>query len=501
MAISLVQSKKVVVNGSDTTSLTFDATPAAGNLIVVAFSTYGAGATATVSDNKSNSYSQARHRDISANNEGVWLWYAANVTSSATFTVTVDPNGASADITLVIAEFSGAATASALDQSNDNGADSTSPSSGSVTTSLNDELYVGVLTHGNTNRTLTEGGGWSLIQENEGGTSNIPISVIFKTAAAGTYDATWTIGTGSSTYAAVIASFKVGGPQSPYGELMNMPYGGDEFQWKTSNVDGTRPGGAIGTSVTPGNNTKGSWVQLLSGLAYEAIDVEVQINSGSSSAAARDILVDIGYDPAGGTSYSVLIPDLLGSCAGGLADLGPCVYHFPLKIPAGATVAARASINNGTVGTVRVIINVKGRPAHPTLHKVGTYVVAVGITSGSSSGTAITPGTTSDGSWTSLGSPSKPAWHWQLGFGVSDSTMSALCYYGDLSVGDGTNYSLIIKDMLWRTDGSERSSFYNPSSGCEKYVGTGGTLYARIQCSGTADAGISAAAYGVGGGN
>lgn len=501
MAISLVQSKVVVVNGSDSTTLTFNSTPASGNLIVVAFSTFGATTTASVSDNKGNTYTQARRRDISANNEGVWLYYSPNVTSSATFTVTVNPGGASADITLVIAEFSGADTASPLDQSNDGGGDSTTPSSGSVTTAQDGELYVGVLVHSNTNRTLTEGSGWSLIQENEGGTSNIPISVIFRTAAAGTYDANWTIGTSSSTYAALIASFKAGGPQSPYGELMNQPYGGDEFAFKTSNIDGTRPAGGIGTSVTPGNNTKGSWVQLLTALAYEVIDVEVHINSGNTSAAARDILVDIGYDPAGGSSYSVLIPDLLGSCAGTLTDIGPCVYHFPLKIPAGATVAARAAVNNATVGTVRVIIHVKGRPAHPAMHKVGTYVVAVGITSASSSGTAITAGTTSDGTWTSLGSPSKPAWHWQLGFGVNDSTMTALAYFGDLSVGDGTNFSVIIKDMLWRTDSSERSSFYNPSSGCEKYVGTSGVLYARLQCSGTADASLSMAAYGVGGGN
>lgn len=501
MAIALVQSKVVVVNGSDSTTLTFDNTPAPGNLVVVAFTTYGATTSAVVSDNKSNTYSQARRRDITANNEGAWIFYCPNIVSSPTFTVTCNPGGASADITLIIAEFSGVDQAAPFDQSNDNGGDSTTPTSGSVTTSVAGELYVGLLVHGNTNRALTEGSGWTLIQENEGGTSNIPASAIYRVSAAGTYDANWTIGTGSSSYAALIATFKPAAAASPYGELMNVPYGGDEFQWSVSNVDGTRPAANLGTSVTPGNNTKGSWVQLLTAIAYEAIDVEVRINSGSTSAAARDILVDIGYDPAGGTSYSVLIPDLLGSCAASLTDLGECAYHFPLKIPVGSTVAARAAVNNATVGTVRVIINVKGRPAHPAMHKVGTYVVAVGITSASSSGTAVTPGTTSDGTWTSLGSPSKAAWYWQMGFGVNDSTMTALCYFGDLAVGDGTNFKTIIKDMLWRTDASERSSFYNPASGCEKYVGTGGTLYARLQCSTTADASTSVAAYGVGGGN
>lgn len=498
---ALTQSKKAVLNGIDSTSLTFDSTPAWGSTVIVFITTYGATTTHTVTDNKGNVYTQARQRDISANNEGSSIWYCKNVMSSATFTVTVNPGGSSCDCTLIISEFSNVDPLSGVYSGNDAGGDSTTPSSGNVTTPANDYLLVGLLVHGNTNRTLTEGTGWTLIQENEGGTTNIPASAIYRVPTAGTYNANWTIGTGSSSYAALVVAFANGDPlpQPIYGEPMKIPFAGDDFRWKISNVDGTRPAGNLGTSLTPGNNSKGSWAQVHTAIAYDTWDVEIIINSGSASAAARNILIDIGYDPAGGTTYTTLVSNLAGSCAGGLADLGGQVYHFPVRIPAGSTIAARASVNNATVGTVRVIINLQGRPAHPEWHKVGSYVVTVGDVSATSTGTTVTPGTTSEGAWASLGSPSKDAWHWQLGCLVNDSTMAALAYFAELGVGDGTTETVIVKDMLVRTDASERMAFNNPSTGCEKYVGTGQTLHARSQCSGNADSNFSCIAYGVGG--
>lgn len=498
---ALVQSKSAVLNGIDSTSLTFDSTPGWGNAILVFFTTYGATTVHSVVDNKGNSYAQAKQQDISANAEGTALWWSKNIMSSATFTVTVNPGGSSCDCTLVIAEFSGVDPLADVYATNAATGDSTAPASGNVTTPANSYLLAALLTHGNTNRTLTENGSWSLIAENEGGTSNIPASAIYRVPTSGTYGASWTIGTGSSSYAAIIAAFVPGDPlpQPKYGEPMKIPFAGDDFRWKVSSVDGTRPAGNLGTSLTPGNNSKGSWAQVYTAIAYDTWDVEIIVNSGSASAAARDTLIDIGYDPAGGTSYTTLISNLAGGCAGGLADLGGQVYHFPVRIPAGSTIAARASVNNATVGTVRVIINLQGRPAHPEWHKVGSYVVTVGDVGASSTGTTVTPGTTSEGAWASLGSPSKEAWHWQLGCLVNDSTMSALAYFAELGVGDGTTETVIVKDMLVRTDASERMAYNNPSTGCEKYVGTGQTLHARSQCSGTADSNFSCIAYGVGG--
>ena len=207
----LVQSKKVIVNGQASTTLTFDATPTAGSLIVVAFGVYGSASPAIVTDNKGNgNYTQACFAQTGADQESVWLFYKENVISSAGFTITVDPNGASSDITLVIMEFGGMAIASPLDVALSTGAgSSTTPTSNNITTTANSEILIGVLIHAGTNRVLTPGAGWTQVQENEGGSSNMPILVEYRTANIGTYAATFAM-TGAVTYRAVVAAFKSG---------------------------------------------------------------------------------------------------------------------------------------------------------------------------------------------------------------------------------------------------------------------------------------------------
>lgn len=284
---------------------------------------------------------------------------------------------------------------------------------------------------------------------------------------------------------------------TPQGDPMFVPFGGLDFGWSVSNHT-TRPAAAMGTAVTPGNNAMGSYTQLLAGLANDAYGVLININSNNVSAAARDTLINIGIDEAGGSSYAVKIPYLLGSCASQMDVLGGIWYYFPLFVRAGSTIAAQASVNNATVGTLRVWSTFFGRPRNPAACKVGSYVEAIGAVSASSRGTLITPGTTADGAWTSLGATTKANWWWQTGMGVNDSTMSALLYALDLAVGSSGEMPLIT-DQIWRSDATERHSNTPLLAGCERYVPAGTTLYSRLQCSGTADSNTSVIAYGLGG--
>lgn len=278
----------------------------------------------------------------------------------------------------------------------------------------------------------------------------------------------------------------------------------DNFAWRVDSIGTTRPAAAIGATVTPAQNSKGSYAQVFTALARNCYFLSININSNNVAAAARNTLVDIGIDPAGGTSYTVLIPDLLGSCASALGALSTTAghgiwYHFPIWIPAGATVGARASVNNATVGTLRVRCKAYGSPRDRSLVKVGTRVTAYGITGASSAGTTITSGTTSEGTWTSLGSIAHRNWWWQAGMGVSDSTMSALMYYMDLGVGDGSNKFVVIENEEVLTSGSEALSKLGIIAGCEFLTpASGQTVYGRLQCSGNADASLSMAAYGLG---
>lgn len=275
----------------------------------------------------------------------------------------------------------------------------------------------------------------------------------------------------------------------------------NEFGWRLSSQAGTRPATNYGHTVTPGNNTKGSWLQIFTGaqIANEVYWIWVCINSGNTSAAAKDMIVDIGIDPAGGTAYTVLLPDLLCGMSNNMTD-GPFFYNFPIRIPAGSSVAARASVNNATVGTVRVWLKVFGLPSRPDLIKVGHVCSAYGIVAASSRGTLHTPGTTAEGAWTSLGTTSHRNWWWQIGCAINDATITAAAvWFIDLSYGDATNKHIIIEDSTsLEVSSSERLGFgvHSPAA-CYSAVPSGQELFIRSQYSVALDSNFSAAAYGV----
>lgn len=284
--------------------------------------------------------------------------------------------------------------------------------------------------------------------------------------------------------------------------MLRIPYETSEV---IDSIGTTRPAAGMGGTVTPGNNTKGSYASVQSALASDAYGIKVSINSNFAVAAARDTIIDIAIDPAGGTSFSKIIcPDLLGSCAGVLgsgisAQTGYVNYYFWLFIPAGASIGARASINNATVGTLRVKTQTLHRPKHAIAFPFGTYVDAYGIAGASSSGTAVTPGEAAEGDWVELGELSRPAWWFQLGFGISQGTMTAKMYFADLALGDASNKTIIIANELINTSTSEALCKEGVAFGCAREAPAGVKIYGRLQCSGTADAGISMAAYAMGG--
>lgn len=280
--------------------------------------------------------------------------------------------------------------------------------------------------------------------------------------------------------------------------MISVPAGQNYFAWQvTSHGNTTRPALAMGPALTPGNNTKGSYTQLFSALANDAYGILIQFNNNSRSSAGRNSLVDVGIDAAGGSSYSVLIPDLINSGAVD-AGKGGIYYYFPLFIKAGATLGVRGSVNDATVQTINVLATVFGQPKNPEMCKTGSFVTAYGVTAASSSGTGVTSGTTSEGSWTSLGTSSADHWWWQQGLGCDNNAMSAIMYACDLGLGDATNKDVVILDQIWGSDTSERMVNFLPFGGCERFAPSGTKVYGRIQCSGTPNTPLSMIAYGMG---
>lgn len=281
--------------------------------------------------------------------------------------------------------------------------------------------------------------------------------------------------------------------------MLWTPGVGSDFAWHAGSHVATRPSTAFGTTITPGLNAMGSYAQVLASgtVAKDVFGLLINVNSCAVNATARDAIMDVGVDPAGGSAYTVLIPNLMIAAASPYTVGGGIWYYFPIWIKAGSSVGVRGSVNAGTAGTFRCNMRVFGDPKNRSLVKVGTRVEAIGITTATSNGTSVTTGTTSDGSWTSLGTSAKDNWYWAVGFANNSSTMGTFAYHASLGV--GSPQQLIMDPQHFTTTTGEQISNGIPSVESNKLVGAGSTVYGKLWCSGGGDAGTSLAAYGLGG--
>src|SRR5215213_4081340 len=132
---------------------------------------------------------------------------------------------------------------------------------------------------------------------------------------------------------------------------------GNRFNWRATN------GGAPSTTfwgttvVSAGStNTVGTTVECLSAatVADDVYGVLICLNNNSLAGANRNFLVNIRTDPAGGTSWTTVIPNLGGVSPGGLGaatlvqqGLG-IWYYFPLAIKEGSSIGANCQCSAAT---------------------------------------------------------------------------------------------------------------------------------------------------------
>lgn len=272
----------------------------------------------------------------------------------------------------------------------------------------------------------------------------------------------------------------------------------NEFQLRIASATNA----AVGTSFTPGNNTYGTYVQLLAGAAVteDAFGIAINVNTLFVTTQGRDALVKIGIDPSGGSSPIDVIPDLLVSAAanfvGGVRGIN---YYFPIFIKAGSSVWISGSVNNATVGTGNAIATLFCRPSRPELVRAGSFVRAFGINRATSSGTAITPVNGSKSAYVQLGSAlAEPLWWWCGGIGVNSNNMNNNAFQFDWALGSSTTTNrAIIVDQWCGANLNELLSW--DSWGVPALGAVGDLVFSRAACGGTVFAGFSVGAYGVGG--
>jgi len=265
---------------------------------------------------------------------------------------------------------------------------------------------------------------------------------------------------------------------------------------------GATPSVTPGVSVIPGaSSAEGSWTDSgLGTLANEVFGILVWVSTGNVSGSARNHFLDIGVDPAGGTSYVSIISDLVcgESTSGSITGSGRR-YYFPIRIPSGATVGVRIQGSDATAGTVRIGLRVWGQSSHPWLQPVGQYSETIGA-GASTLGTSFTPGNGSFGAWASLGTTTRECWWWQLGHQIDNTLITAEYTYIELGYGDASNKHVILR-LLHGGTTAEAIGELMHSHLIEGYwrVPAGSNLYVRGNCNNPPDTGYNAAAVGIGG--
>lgn len=279
---------------------------------------------------------------------------------------------------------------------------------------------------------------------------------------------------------------------------------GNRFNWRFDSQ--AVPASPIGTLVTPGaSNGEGDWVEIVTGanLAQDAYMIWLFVGSGFTSGAQRTYLLDIGTDPAGGSSWVERIANLTVGLAGNKMGRQ---FLFPYLVKAGSSIAVRILGAPASPTDVRVAMSVFGRPSRPEAIRAAQY--AESFTGGSitnGGGGTVTPGTSAgEGSWTSVGTTVRPLWWWQASMQEFDTSMQTGQYiFLDVgySTDGGSTVTPIIENHMTVVSSSaeELESTLNVLDAfCEVPAGAG--IYVRMSTNlGSADANLSATVVGLGG--
>lgn len=227
-------------------------------------------------------------------------------------------------------------------------------------------------------------------------------------------------------------------------------------------VTGNWYGVDITASATP--HAKGSWTSLIASTSFHAYMASVTIGEVAAATTDTSMLIDIGYDPAAGTTYTVEIPNILGH---GANPNGFRTTMFPVSIPKGSQVAARcqALIVSDTVKVGIVLLGGANR-SNPWPHRGS--IQDYGTDTATSGGTGMAPAVLD----------TKPAWT-QLGADTTrrhsglvvcaaggDAATVAARYSVDIGLdpAGGTTYGVVIPDIPVILTTSEQGFIVDPLS-------------------------------------
>jgi len=263
----------------------------------------------------------------------------------------------------------------------------------------------------------------------------------------------------------------------------NLQHGMPYIQSNIADTVAPAAAGAGGTLLTAHTSahTKGNWSTLLNNAPYDAHWVRASMNRASTGSPLR-FMLDLGIDPANGTSFTVICPDWLlltpgnwdGGTRYGSEDM---LLFFPTYIPAGSSVGARIQSSTGSA-TCNIIVDLFGRRGAIGKPSI-LHAATLGATPASTSGTSFTMSTSgTEGTWASLGSVPFDVQWFQWGYGTSDTSLSSQKFLIDFAYGDGSNKVQFLQRLEASLDASELMPCMQQPM-CPVWIPTGTTLFVR----------------------
>ncbi len=232
------------------------------------------------------------------------------------------------------------------------------------------------------------------------------------------------------------------------------------------------PGTLISLGTSP---TEGSWTTVIASTAYDSYGLLLNLNFGFTDSSSVTSIVDIGVGAAG--NEAEIVTDIWSTSAGSYLVTEGQWFYFPVFVKAGSRVSMRGkSITPWT--PIMAFIQLKQLAQKPTFtcSKVDYF-----------GSTTFTSGTITKGSWSLVGTTSA-AFNYKtiaVSVGVTNSTLNALGYHCDIAVGNGTNFSIVLQDLLVITTTSEHVTFTGVMDLVSIPVKANTSVYVRAQCNGT----------------
>lgn len=269
----------------------------------------------------------------------------------------------------------------------------------------------------------------------------------------------------------------------------------------THNLPATPSGTTFGTQLTTGiTNNKGAVTALLgAALTHDVEFLLIGLHSFRLSGSDGAALLDIMIDKAGGTSWEVLIPNLLAGWSNSAnlnnGDGSARTYYFPIWIPAGATIGARAQTSLGSSLTGFITIYALGGNKNPASWWAGQTVEAIAADAGTSRGQFHTSGNSGAfSSWANLGSVLTRdcgAVQWAAQGENDTDAASTIVHHFEFGVSGVRIGPPLVTGMSFTESGA-----WLPTIPIFHSLPAGAQLQVRGTCSGTAQT-IDVAAYAV----